>query len=167
MLVSLVGEAEPGQGGRQARLLVGAHACRHDSPALACNLPGRPVRLSSRPVASFAEQECIPPEVANYTFEAGKDSTGEELQVVAEFGSPADLAAACAAAEGCAAFTTDGRLRGPSDGGLVDWPGGNGCTGVYIRDELPPSESVEGVQGWSTGFLRARASEKGCKADCS
>ena len=77
----------------------------------------------------------------------------EELQVVAEFGSAADLAAACAAVEGCAAFTTDGRLRAASDAGLVDWQGsGSGsCAGIYIRDELPPTEGVEGAKGKGCG----------------
>ncbi|PRW20899.1 RNA helicase [Chlorella sorokiniana] len=90
-----------------------------------------------------AEPECSPPEVANYTFEAGKDSAGEELQLVTEFGSPADLAVACATLEGCAAFTTDGRLKAASDGSLVDWQGEGNCSGVYIRDEVPTAESVE------------------------
>lgn len=84
--------------------------------------------------------------MANYTFESGKDNNGEELQVVAEFSSAAELATACAAVEGCTAFTTDGRLRGPSSDSLVDWQGGDSaCSGIYIRDEPPTTESVAGA----------------------
>lgn len=160
--LGLVGAAWKVGVGSQARNLrgeAGGHWAGLD--VLSCTTAHQPLAFYAPTpclsAAISAEPECTPAEVANYTFEAGKDSSGEELQVVAEFGSAAGLAAACAAVEGCAAFTTDGRLRAASDAGLVDWQGsGSGsCAGIYIRDEPPPTEGVEGASGraaaWGVG----------------
>ena len=51
--------------------------------------------------------------------------------------------------DGAPEFDAPARLRGPGDS-LVDWrvEGSSACSGIYVRDEPPSTESTEGGDGW-------------------
>lgn len=102
---------------------------------------------------------CTPPTPPDgYEFRAGQDATSGASLGDQPGASPADLAAACEAKEGCAGFSSSGALRGAWE--QLAAVEGDCAAGIYVRNAGPGGrwlgvlEAGSGARG--TGNCRAR-----------